>query len=763
MGASNSKFEEDKSLQLCRARKKFIKQGLNGRCSLAAAHIAYIEELKIIGAALRRFVEFDAVPDESLVHPSRSQTPEPRSLKSVSRSSFSSQTRSQNVDATANLSPSSSTPVSSQFQSHNMKFRGAFSRKVEEKPPASVSVSVDSTYPPPSTEAPKPEASSFENPIPSEEAPWDYFGLFDQVDNRFTSPEGQGFDQASDNFDEIRHPRVEAGVSEIEEEKLSLDGIDESQESEDEFDEPSSDTLVRSFKNVNREKENVINGDSSHISSKDKVLENNTENGIEANEKLVNGGDSPTKLSEIKPVNGKKNNSPDLSPLRATSSRYVHLNDVKITPMKHSEVEEVEDKVAPKDFFSSMKDIERLFVKASEAGKEVPRMLEANKFHFRPVYPGKELGSSLLKSCFSCGEDPTEVPKEPPQDSVKYLTWHRTTSSRSASSRNLLGANSIDGAEDVTKNLFDDFCMVSGSHASTLDRLYAWEKKLYDEVKASQILRSNFDQKCKLLRHQESQEQNTDKTRASVKALHSRIRVAVQRIEYISKKIEEIRDKELQPQLEELIEGLRKMWEMILDCHKLQFHIISVSHTPGSTNIIMHSDSRRQITIHLGNVLSAFSSVFKNGIAAQKQYVEALDKWLIKCVVLPQHRSKRSRRLKPPQLIRDNGPPIYVICGTWLEMLNAVPAKAVLDSIKDLASEVSHFLPHQEKTHGKGGKHGEPVSKNEVSEDRVPALDRFRISLACFLGQLNNCAESTVKMFSDLQKIIQEAKDNYGH
>lgn len=25
--------------------------------------------------------------------------------------------------------------------------------------------------------------------------------------------------------------------------------------------------------------------------------------------------------------------------------------------------------------------------------------------------------------------------------------------------------------------------MVSGSHASTLDRLYAWEKKLYDEVK----------------------------------------------------------------------------------------------------------------------------------------------------------------------------------------------------------------------------------------------------------------------------------------
>lgn len=177
----------------------------------------------------------------------------------------------------------------------------------------------------------------------------------------------------------------------------------------------------------------------------------------------------------------------------------------------------------------------------------------------------------------------------------------------------------------------------------------------------------------------------------------------------------------------------------------------------------MQSDSRRQITIHLTNELNSFSSLFTKGIAAQKQYVEAIDKWLIKCVVLPKNTSKRSRRLRPPQPIRDKGPPIYMICGTWLEMLDTVPSKPVLDSIKDLASEVSHFLPRQEK---KGGPRGDPattVLHDEVSEDnRVPALDRFRISLAGFLGQLNNCAESSVKMFSDLQKVIEEAKNNYG-
>lgn len=64
--------------------------------------------------------------------------------------------------------------------------------------------------------------------------------------------------------------------------------------------------------------------------------------------------------------------------------------------------------------------------------------------------------------------------------------------------------------------------------------------------------------KCKLLREQDSRAESRykiDKTRAAVKDLHSRIRVAILRIDSISKTIEELRDKELQPQLEELIGG----------------------------------------------------------------------------------------------------------------------------------------------------------------------------------------------------------------
>lgn len=75
--------------------------------------------------------------------------------------------------------------------------------------------------------------------------------------------------------------------------------------------------------------------------------------------------------------------------------------------------------------------------------------------------------------------------------------------------------------------------------------------------------------KCKILRHLESKGEKTstiDKTRAIVKDLHSRIRVAIHRIDSISKRIEELRDKELQPQLEELIEGYYSFGSSFLLC-----------------------------------------------------------------------------------------------------------------------------------------------------------------------------------------------------
>ncbi|KAJ1378983.1 hypothetical protein SESBI_47301 [Sesbania bispinosa] len=469
MGASSSKMDDDKALQLCRERKKFVRQALDGRCSLAAAHVSYVQSLKSTGTALRKFTEPE-VPIESSLYTSTNATPEPLAFteKTLSPFSFSSPSVSQRIDTAETFSPTPSPPSSSKFQANHMKFSSSSSKKVEEKPPVPVIGTVTSSGTPQnatprSTE--RSETSTFEDSsLPVETPPWDFFGLFHPIDHQFSFQEGKDMHQDMGNADDMTRLREEEGIPELEddEEKVSSHERERSQDSEDEFDdEPATDTLVRKFENFNRVNDHV------------------QANGLPA----TNKPQTVDSASEVEFVNGEKGNSPYVSPLKTASTVSLLPTETNKSVEKENHNE---NKVVPKDFFSSMKDIEFLFVKASESGKEVPRMLEANKLHFRPIFPAKENGSgasSFLKACFSCGEDPTQVPAEPAQNSVKYLTWHRTMSSRSSSSRNPLGANTKDDIDDLTNNLFDNFCMISGSHASTLDRLYAWERKLYDEVK----------------------------------------------------------------------------------------------------------------------------------------------------------------------------------------------------------------------------------------------------------------------------------------
>ncbi|KAJ6395483.1 hypothetical protein OIU77_020685 [Salix suchowensis] len=759
MGASSSKIEEDKALQLCRERRKFVRQALDGRCSLAAAHVTYIQSLRSTGTALRKFVETE-VPIESSLYTSTYATPEPLALTEKSLTSFpvSSPSSSHLYDAAENLSPSPSPPCSSQVQAHHMEFRGFSSKKVEEKPPVVVARTVTSSSTPRnatprSTE--KHETSLFDaSPVPPGTTQWDYFEPFHPIDHQFSFQDGRQLNHGLDSAGDLRQPREEEGIPDLEdeEEKASFHEIAESEGSEDEFDDTPVDTLVRSFENHNRV----------HVAPSASQITPS-----------ASGAPSETEL-----LNGKKGNSPGLPPLRTPSSAVSVSADRQKTPMKE---DQTKNKVSPKDFFSSIKDIEYLFIKASESGQEVPRMLEANKLHFRPMVPGKENGSATsacFKACFSCGEDPSQVQEEPAQNDVKYLTWHRTTSSQSSSSRTPLGLNAKDDSDDPVGNLFDNSCMISGSHASTLDRLYAWERKLYDEVKASEMVRREYDMNCKVLRQLESNGKSLhnvkiDKTRAIVKDLHSRISVALHRIDTISKRIEELRDKELQPQLEELIDGLSRMWEVMFECHKLQFNIITIAYNNCNARLSIQSESRRQVTVHLEKELSLLSSSFMKWIGAQISYLQAINSWLFKCVSLQHKPSRRKRRQpEPSTTLRYYGPPVYVTCGVWLDKLQTLPAKEVAESIKGLVAETAHFLPRQEKSRGKsanlsswkadnGSDLAANILRDEASEDCILGFEHFQSSLEGFLGQLHKFAEDSVKMYAELVKEIQDTKSNY--
>ncbi|KAF8009410.1 hypothetical protein BT93_J0408 [Corymbia citriodora subsp. variegata] len=763
-GVTSSKVEEDRALQLCRERKKFVKQAVDGWGSLVYAHVTYVESLRNVGTALTKFFETEA-PKESPLYTSTSATPEPLALtkKSIFQFSFSPPSGSHRSHGKGALSPSPS-PDSSSVQASYMKFQGSYSTRVEETlaPPATQTVT--SSHTPenvPNCSSKKPETLPMKNPaVPPGSPLWDYFGHSHPIDHQFSFLEGKRVRQGSGNSDDVRKLVDEKEVSEPEydEEKDSFSSAEGSLDSEDQYSVASVDTPAGRSENSN-----MVND--------------------EGKPSL-----SPTRASGMNSLKGEKGYSPDLSPLWKTSpvadleadTEKISLADLEADTEKMSFEEDYSGaKFHPNDFISSINDIERLFQKASEFGKEVPRMLEASKLNIQLVCPRKEkkgepIVLKYLRACFSCGEDYWQV-QESAQTAAKYLTWHGTAASHSVSSWNALRLNPKDEIEELSDN-FDNFCMISGSHASTLDRLYAWERKLYDEVKASGIIRRKYDLTCKLLTELESKDAprtRIDKTRAEIKDLHSRIRVAIQRIDSISKSIEELRDKELQPQLEELIEGFRRMWELMSECHSLQFAIISVAYNNCEGKIII----QRQKTVYLQSELGFLSTSFMKWIAAQKFYLQAINDWIYKCVSIHEKTPKRKRGAKPPS-IRNFGPPIYETCGVWLEMFDSLPTKEVTDSIKGLAAEVSSFLPREEKSQKKIGKwlHPSPLNadnerdpaldillSNEAPEEWTSHFDHFRLRLTDVLFQLNNYAESSEKKYAELEKAVQDAKSKYEH
>lgn len=768
MGVSSSKIEDDKALLLCRERKRFVKQMLDGRCSLAAAHVAYIHSLRNTGAALKKFVEPDAQVDSSL-YTSTSATPEPLALtdKSLSQFSYSSPSPSQHVESVEPLSPGLPSPNSGQFQVSYMRTVGTSLAKVEERPPVCARVKLMPPSATPQNHTPRSTENhpSFEDPSPPPgTSPWDYFGLFDTIDSQFSFHDERTLNHELENADDIQRLREEEGIPDLEDAGACI-------RTQHEISDDNESSVSMSLQSLKKDNDR-IDSNSNNVSPKLKSTRS-----ITHKVGHLNGEDMMPKESMDVAA---ESETPDMAPSKDSSLVTLPTDENRGMVKKSTS----QNKLAPRDFLSSIKEIEYLFIKASESGNEVPRMLEANKVQHRPIFPEtkarRSSASVFFKACLFCFEDSEHISQEPATSAVKYLTWNRSVSSRSSSSRNPLASTSKDSIGDSSSSLFNSFCMNSGSHASTLDRLYAWERKLYDEIKASEIIRKEYDMKCKLLRHQESKVESpykVDKTRAIVKDLHSRIRVAIHRINTISKKIEELRDKELEPQLEELIESSSRMWEMILDYHKLQFNIISIAYNDESSKISVHSESHQHATIHLENELKTLSLSLTKWIGMHKSYLQAINGWLLKCVVFPLQRKSSRRRQMPFSPRRYIAPPIFIICRDWLKGLEDLEKKeeAVIDSIRKLLAVTTRFLPQQEKAHRRNpsstlssvpwddGDHSETVQTHtyESTMDWNSGFHSLQSSLVGFFNQLSEFADSSVKMYSDLQKSIKEAHYKY--
>ncbi|GKV23974.1 hypothetical protein SLEP1_g33639 [Rubroshorea leprosula] len=332
-----------------------------------------------------------------------------------------------------------------------------------------------------------------------------------------------------------------------------------------------------------------------------------------------------------------------------------------------------------RELLEALKDIEDHFVRAYDSGKDVSRMLEANMVQLQS-------GLEEIKA------NSTKV--------IQAITWHRSTSSKSPACKSLVASSSKSSSTwiEFKNDLFEDYGgMDSGSHSLTLGRLYAWEKKLYEEVKTGDSIRRIYERKCSRLGDEDVKgydELTMDKTRAAVKDLYARILVAISSAESISKRIQKLRDEELQPQIVELLKGLMQTWKVMLESHETQNKILfQVKSFACPAYGKFCNDFPRLATLQLEAELQNWRSCFTDYVAAQRAYVKTLHDWLTKFIGPEVESHSRKRSSAAP--FRVNGPPLLVICYNWLSSVDKLPDKAVSSALKSFSKDVRALWTQQ--------------------------------------------------------------------
>ncbi|KAI3981293.1 hypothetical protein MKX01_004557 [Papaver californicum] len=687
-GCSSSRIDKSEALCLCKERKRLIKQAIDSRYALSASHLCYIQSLRNIGIALRRFAQAEMLIESS-----------PLSLSSTTNNEID------NAPSPIETSPMSPTHSNISY----MRLSGGGDN-------AAVTVKFDPNL---SNSFIDGESLTFHPPPlpPDTDSSWDFFQPNEAESFRFDRDNGLFEDHC---FAELK-------------------------------------------KELRGEEVEPLNGSNSEIHSESvRISSENGVHEISVNTVVTSKGNMDT--------NGQ---AEAITLDKSISMRAKPKTDDDDDCMEMMEREDPSDFIThrAKDFLSSIKDIEHKFFRASESGKEVSRLLEADKIRL-DYYEGKGRSpASILLSAFNlaCCQGETILPNVPIQNTTKVITWNRSTSSQSSSSRNPLASASKNDVDDSGSDFLEEFNMIAGSHSSTLDRLYVWERKLFDEVKASEYIRKEYEQKCDQLRHQFAKDVSPyaiDKTRAIVKDLHSRIRVALHAVDSIAKRIEKLRDEELQPQLVELIRGLIRMWKVMLECHHTQYITISLAyHVKNSTMASTQRESYKLIVGNLQHEIEYFESNFRDWISAYKSYVEALNRWLQVCIVLPPERSRARRSFSPRRAL---APPIFVLSGDWSAGIKTLPSEELKDAIRSFASElqtsikqIKEYEKNQESSGLENSRETEDKEDNYC--DKPSNLRNIHTSLTKALDRLTKFAEASLKMYVEIWQGSETARIAYGN
>ncbi|KAH0743674.1 hypothetical protein KY290_031667 [Solanum tuberosum] len=678
MGCSSSKLDDEEAVQLCKDRKKFIKQAVEQRMRFASGHLAYIHAMERVSAALRDYVEVDE-PREFLLDSFK--TPPFTPVKKVSPGFISIEPKSFSV---THLKPERK--PKSTIKINYLRSGGNPAVSVEERPRSPETVRIqayspvhqygmDSFF---SMQSSPMNPSIFQYspnnrpnlPPPSPQtSQWDFFW------NPFSSLDYYGYPMRNNNLEQtildddndgLRQVREQEGIPELEEETE----VEETDHGED-----VKEDRTKGVHSCDKDEvmvEDVDDDDDDDDDSDEEETDDEHENVPHIQELLSKPNQTTTvaKTQNVGQLSNKETAVADPEAKEETPGFTVYVNR---RPTSMSEV---------------IKDLESQFMIACNSAKEVSTVLEA----IRAQYSLQSSDQSAMKM-------------------LNPVALFRSGSSRSSSSRFLINPSTLrdEGGYQSSSDLSDESSVLSSSHQSTLDRLYAWEKKLYEEVRAGERIRLAYEKKLAQLRNLDvngADPSSVDKTRAAIRNLDTQIKVSIHSVESISRRIETLRDEELQPQLLELVQGLGRMWKVMTECHQMQKHTLDeakllLAGTPSKKSgirkyTVMSPSEPHRLARSAANLemeLRNWRACFESWIVSQRSYLHALAGWLLRCA-----RSDSDTSKFPFSPRRSMGaPPIFSICIQWSRLLDSIQETPVLEGLDFFAAGVGSLYAQQLK------------------------------------------------------------------
>ncbi|KAK6946520.1 protein of unknown function DUF630 [Dillenia turbinata] len=722
MGCASSKMDDLPAVVLCKERLHFLNEAINLRYSFGEAHVLYIQSMKDVGFSLRTFFDRDLeglmisppspvlnLPNQRKGDPIRNPNPNPNQIQEDGHHHiFISDLDSEDDDEDGSLHHSGNSSPLHGIHHHDIEYPdhetlnsyggGGFMQMNYMKNRATPSVTVQLG------ESSNSTANYYNNPYPFNDGNPStanpYYGYVNYGVGGAGGGYGGGYYGSPPGYGSPVRQQVESSSKPSppppSPPKSSAWDFLNPFESFDRFYPPY--TPSRDSREV-REDEGIPD-------LEDENYQHEVVKEVHGDQKFIDGGGKFTAKSVDGGVDGEVPYQGRLSAAVENDPVEYKVHMVDKNVVANEEKSEAKTNVPTSkarggslEATEVVREIQVQFERASECGNELVKMLEVGKQQYHRKGAAYQVSSKMLHVIT-------------PSLSV--------VSSRPSTSKSAEPSSSTEKGSTAVLDFNEEVGMRSGNLSSTLRKLYMWEKKLYDEVKAEEKMRVVHDRKVRRLKRLDergAEPHKVDARRTLIRTLSTKIRIAIQVVDRISVNISKLRDEELWPQINELIQGLTRMWKAMLDCHRAQCAAIKEARILDAiANDRKPSDVRIEALLKLEHELVSWTYRFTNWVHTQKGYVRALNEWLLKC--LPCEPEETADGPAPFSPGRMGAPPVFVICNQWSQALDSISEKEVVVAMQVCSTSVLQLWERD-----KGDVH-RLLTANKEMERKVKELER---------------------------------------